>query len=345
MNHSIINGKFYWVFRYEDDKLGKGKNKWLGAIDEILPTKNLKEFKEDDFHVSGRGVAYKDKMRVIFISLQEFQATDSAFDRNAIHLVFEEAMPSDYKQLENPDEETRWGQILANVWKPSGKPTECYFLCNPHTKGIWFLNRFCRPEWLAEAFTEDEKEHFFEGELVVEFEGQLKPVPILLFQAPEREDENTFMLNMVKNDLRRQRGTFPKEVDQYICERPKDFKRGIPALKQIMLLKDCIYARLNWNDKRKAENQIFYFFKRSENEPLDPDISHLCLSMQEYNASPHRNKFLANTKEEIKHWTTMFFYSLEAGQLFFCDPEAYEAKRIILQFTYQFEKFGKKIKY
>jgi len=50
---------------------------------------------------------FQKKLRVRFCSLQEFSKTDSSFGRNAIHLVFDEAMPSNGKELVDPNETIR----------------------------------------------------------------------------------------------------------------------------------------------------------------------------------------------------------------------------------------------
>lgn len=349
MNHRF--GKFVWVFRTEKDKLEKGKNMWNEVLQEKLPLKNLPKFDEKDWkdnrgeEATGNGIMFQKKLRVRFCSLQEFSKTDSSFGRNAIHLVFDEAMPSNGKELVEPNETIRWHQIYNNVRNTEGKPTECYFLCNPHMKGAWFLRYFCHAEWIAEAFNpeNEEKEHFFEGfkEVKDEKRGVVKPVPILLYQCPEREDENSFILDLIEdNPYRHKRGLFEKKEEMFISERPQMFYNGkeIYPFEPKMVIKECIYAKLKRNDQK------FYFFRKAkeEKENIPEDIVHFCSTGKEYHESTYANKMLVEG-EELKKWVRGFFYAMEGGMLSFCDskskfPDAYETKSTILPFIYQFDK-------
>jgi hypothetical protein len=346
MNHKF--GKFVWVFRSKEDKLKKGKRMWEEVLQEKLPLKNLPEFSEKDWkdnrgeEATGNGVCFQKNLRIRFCSLQEFQDTDSSFGRNAIHLVFDEAMPSNGKELTSPNETIRWHQIYNNVRNTEGNPTECYFLCNPHMKGSWFLRYFCLPEWIDITFNpeNDSKEHFFEGakEIWNEKSKKNKIIPILLYQCPEWEDENSFVLDIIEdNPYRHKRGTFEKKQEMFIEKRPKMYYDGkeIDPFIPIMIIKDCIYAQLKRNDQK------FYFYRKSKEEILPPDIIHFCSTWQEYHESPYENKMLVEGAK-LKIWVRGFFYAMESGMLSFCNSkddfgDAYEARATIMPFIYQFD--------
>jgi hypothetical protein len=78
-----------------------------------MPTKKLPEFKRDNFLdnrkevATGNGVMFKKELRIHFASLQEYKETDGAYVGDMVHIVFDEAMPSDKRLLTDPLEDER----------------------------------------------------------------------------------------------------------------------------------------------------------------------------------------------------------------------------------------------
>ncbi|CAG8472088.1 33650_t:CDS:2 [Gigaspora margarita] len=243
----LLRGMFYKII--VDSKaffklLITGKNNRARQIKERK--KNVRRNNRGD-EATGNGVCFRKKLRIRFCSLQQFQETDSSFGRNAIHLVFDEAMPSNEKSF-NPDNE--------------------------------------------------EKEHLFEGFKEVEDKkkGAAKQVPILLYQCPEREDENSFILDLIEdNPYRHKQGLFEKKEEMFISERPQMFYDGkeIYPFEPKMIIKECIYAKLKRNDQK------FYFFRKAKEEEVNipEDIVHFCSTSQKYHESTYSNKMLVEGEE------------------------------------------------
>lgn len=338
MNHK--QGRFVWIYRNEKDLLEKGKTNWEDVIQIHLPSKkefgiipnfSLPEWKDSRGKVAtGKGVEYNGERRIIFYSLQEWEKSDSSFSGDAIHYVFDEAMASDERYLNNPREEARWGQIFTNIARKGQNPTECYFLANPHTKGIWWLERYTRPDWVKEAFSQDKEEHYYEGEVAIKLSegGEYQKGHCLLYQSPEKRGKFSWIADTVKNPMRHKAGTFPEDVSKYInLARPKKFK-------QLYLIKDCVYAR---ELKQKVIQHRRFIYQKTDEETLDQNILHVCFNTKEYNDSECKNKFLIDSTKEMKHWIiNVLFLCLESkdNPLFFTNPNAYEAKATILDLIY-----------
>jgi len=124
----------------------------------------------------------------------------------------------------------------------------------------------------------------------------VKPVPILLYQCPEREDENSFILDLIEdNPYRHKQGLFEKKQEMFISERPQMFYNGkeIYPFEPKMVIKECIYAKLKRNDQK------FYFFRKAKEEEtnIPKDIVHFCSTRQEYHESTYSNKMLVEGEE------------------------------------------------
>jgi hypothetical protein len=243
----------------------------------------LDEFKIRDFNnkvgepVEGSGIKYKRIQRVYFFSLQNYEVSNSALGGDALYLAFDEAMASDGKYLTKggKSEETRWSQLFDNSMRVGEYPTRCFFLCNPHTKGIFFLERYTKPEWIDEAFSKDFESHYYDDIVDVMIgETFIGKFQCLLYQAPQKRGKHANMLNTTENIIRRAGGTFPQEAEKWIAVppiRPENFK-------QLFFIKGCVYIR---ERKQGQGSKSSFFYKRQPGELLDENICHLCIGLEE----------------------------------------------------------------
>ncbi|CAJ0825398.1 7661_t:CDS:2 [Entrophospora sp. SA101] len=146
---------------------------------------------------SGKGIKYKGERRVFFITLQYANKSDSALSGDALHYVFDEAMPSDGRQLENPNEEA----------------------------------------------------------------------------PPAERGKYGRMLDTVRNPRRHKTGTYEE-------------------------IKDCIYAR---ELKQGTTNHQKFWYKKGEEEELEPDILHICFSPEEYIDNKTLPDFFTGETENKAH--------------------------------------------
>lgn len=328
-------GHFVWIYRRKDDRK-KGKSLWIKTIKDlrkkyekgIISEFNIKDWKDNHGKLATeQGVKFQGETRIFFVSLQYADDTDSSFSGDALHLAFDEAMDSKGRYLD--DEEGDWGQILDNVAREGKIPTICFFLANPHTKGMWWVGKYTKEKWLKEAFSNDRKKHYFEDLVNIQLvDGDEEKFSCLLYQAPAERGKYGRALDTAKNPRRHKSGTYEEEVNKYInLHRPKKWK-------QKYLVKDCIYAR---ELKQRAEIHQEFWYKKGEEEKLDKDILHLCFSVEEYSASSCKRKKLIEDSYERDYWIKeRFLYGLikrKTLPVFFTGPnetQAHQAKNAIM---------------
>jgi hypothetical protein len=345
-------GHFIWVWRNSKDGLRKGKEAWERILKIEMPSKKIPGFDIKHWRdtrgmvATEQGVSYKKTKRVYFTTLANYKDLEGKLLGDAIHYVFDEASPSDGKlaEADGITESSRWSQSWNNVMRVRNWITQCYFLSNPHVKGIWWLEMLLPAKWIEIAFDKLKKGANEEGgenlldstdpkwiddpEVVAFQKLKIEKMDLdftpyfLLYQAKEWKGKYGSAFNLVENILRHPEGLFSDAEDAWLLEkRPEKYRQRI-------IFKDCVFCEYK---KGRETAYFFYFHEPEEGGELDKNIVHLCITNEEFRQSKIKNKDLPASKAELKEHVSSFSFLLERGRLHFCDPKKYRAKQVILQ--------------